>query len=103
MIGVAVLKETDPRSRPARRGTPACVPFSTTGRTHGSAPTFFCESIREIENEYIRASWDYRNGDHEREFPIGTFRPPRCGMTTAGNKGAFGVKEAASFSSFNTS
>jgi hypothetical protein len=87
VIGVSALKETDPRSRPKNPKPPKTKPIC-----HTIDPVFFfnyCKFIREIENEYFIASWDYRCGDHEREFPIGTFRPPRCLMATYENGGAF--------------
>jgi len=89
VIGVPALFETDLHSRPRNPNKPKRKPIC-----HTIDPLIFiyyCGAIREIENEYIKASWDYRNGDHERVFPIGTFRPPRCVMTTVASGGAFGV------------
>jgi len=80
VIGVPALFETDPRSRPRNPKAPKKKPIC-----HTIDPLLFIyyvNSLREIENEFIKASWDYRNGDHEREFPVGTFRPPRCTLTT---------------------
>jgi hypothetical protein len=79
VIGVAALKETDPRSRPRNPKLSKKKPICHT--VDPLLFIYYCESIREIENEFIKASWDYRNGDHEREFPVGTFRPPRCTLT----------------------
>jgi hypothetical protein len=93
VIGVSALFETDPRSRPKNPKTPTKKPICHT--IDPLVFIYYCESIRDIEDEYIKASWDYRNGDHERAFPVGTFRPPRCVMTTIANAGAFGVADTS--------
>lgn len=74
VLGAKRLHRLDPRDRPqtARKRTsqPLC---------HASDPIAkkaYKKAWRTFVSEYRLASWDYRNGMHEREFPMGSFRPP---------------------------
>jgi hypothetical protein len=74
VIGVKALFETDPRDRPK---TP-----KDTGRQplcHAQdkeARRAYEEKWREFLKEHRKASFDFRNGFRDREFPQGSFRPP---------------------------
>jgi hypothetical protein len=74
VIGVSRLFDIDPRDHPKTPG--------------GSTPQPLCHTVdKQLRREYKRhwfefvkehrkASWDFRNGYWEREFPDGAFRPP---------------------------
>ena len=74
VIGVKALFETDPRDRPK------------TPRISGRQPLCHAEDIEtqkayeekwcEFLKEHRKASFDFRNGNRDREFPEGSFRPP---------------------------
>jgi hypothetical protein len=74
VAGARALFEVDPRDRPKEakesREQPIC---------HAADPQLrreFRRRLREILNEHRKASWDFRMGYFEREFPEGTYRPP---------------------------
>jgi hypothetical protein len=74
VVGVPALFEVDPRDRPADPKTSGPQPIC-----HAADQQLRREYVahwREIVSEHRRASWDYRMGFHEREFPDGTYRPP---------------------------
>jgi hypothetical protein len=81
VIGVKALFETDPRDRPKnpkKSGTaPLCHASSDPAREK------FKEELKAFVNEFIKASADYRNGYHEREFPEGSYRPPLITIYTS--------------------
>ena len=78
VIGVSALFERDPRDRPGNPrksgGQPLC---------HASTREDFLsyrEKWNDFRNEFIKASWDFRNGYWEREFPPGCYHPPLIRM-----------------------
>jgi hypothetical protein len=74
VIGVPALYKTDPRDRPKNPKDSGRQPLCLT-----SIPPLgrqFKIDWREFRTEHRKASIDYRNGFHEREFPEGSFRPP---------------------------
>jgi hypothetical protein len=81
VIGVPALFETDPRDRPAipkKSGrAPLCHASSKAAREA------YKKELRVFVNEFIKASADYRNGNHEREFPEGSYRPPLIKLYTS--------------------
>ncbi len=74
VIGVAALYRTDPRDRPANPKDSGRQPLCHT--TDKELRREFRKKWREFVVEHRKASADYRNGYHEREFPDGSFRPP---------------------------
>jgi len=74
VIGVPSLYAIDHRDRPKDEKEagpqPICHAVDAQLRREYRA------HWREIVNEHRKASWDYRMGYHEREFPDGTYRPP---------------------------
>lgn len=77
---IARLKALDPRSRPKtpRKSTrqPQC---------HAStkdAATAFQERQRRFIDDYVPASADFRNGNYQRAFPLGSYRPPLMAICT---------------------
>ena len=74
VIGVKALFETEPRDRPK------------TARGSGKQPLCFAEDngtrkayeqkFYAFQKEHRKASFDFRNGNRDRLFPEGSFRPP---------------------------
>jgi len=74
VVGVPGLYAVDPRDRPVSpKGSgpePLCHAMSRETRQA------YQELWREFVKEHRKASFDYRSGYYEREFPQGSFRPP---------------------------
>lgn len=74
VVGIPGLYALEPRERPESSGSrsrqPLCHAASRETRKA------YQELWREFVKEYRKASSDYRNGYYEREFPLGSFRPP---------------------------
>ncbi len=73
VMGVSALYEIDPRDHPKTRKKtrqPSC--HSSTIE----AKLAFEEEWREFLKQYLEASGNYRDGNFNREFPQGSFRPP---------------------------
>jgi hypothetical protein len=74
VFGVPALYKVDPRDRPKEPKSSGQQPIC-----HAADRELAREYIkrwREIVNEHRKASWDFRMGYYEREFPDGTYRPP---------------------------
>ncbi len=73
-IGVPVLFETNPRSRPStnRQRTPQPLCHADTEE----AAVAYEEKWRDFLEKHREASTDFLAGGWEREFPLGSFRPP---------------------------
>ena len=74
VVGVPALYATDPRSRPKAPTVNTRPPLC-----HTASRALYLEYKklwREFVREHKKASWDYRSGYWEREFPDGSFRPP---------------------------
>ena len=74
VMGIEALYKLDPRDRPKtpRKKTPQPL-------CHASDPKDRREyqvGWREFSSDHRKASWDYRMGNYEREFPEGSYRPP---------------------------
>jgi hypothetical protein len=80
VAGVPALCKIDPRSRPENPAATGSQPICHT--VDRQKYINYRNLMQEILCAYTPASWDYRHGDHERVFPFGTFRPPRCTLTT---------------------
>lgn len=73
-IGVQQIMDEDPRNRPKNPKDSGPQPLC-----HTADPELrkaYEEQWRELQREYFEASWDFRMGMWEREFPDGTYRPP---------------------------
>jgi hypothetical protein len=74
VVGVDALRRLDPRDRPRSPKEsgqqPLCHASDATARRD------FERQWRELLQEHRRASFDFRAGYFEREFPDGTYRPP---------------------------
>ncbi len=74
VIGVPALFDIDPRDHPKtprkRTRQPICHSSSLEGKIA------YKEAWKEFLNQHREASVNYRNGDFNREFPEGSFRPP---------------------------
>jgi hypothetical protein len=79
-MGVAKLKKLDPRSRPkaARKSGRQPLCHASTKEAADS----FKDRQRSFLDDYIPASADLRNGDYQREFPQGSYRPPLMAICT---------------------
>jgi hypothetical protein len=73
-MGVTAQYQVDPRDRPKNPKDsgpqPLCHSSSLEDRIE------YARQWRELRRAHREASIDYLNGDWEREFPEGTFRPP---------------------------
>lgn len=84
VIGEKKLRDTDPRDRPNNPKKSGKEPLC-----HASDKETAKEYVKKwkaFRDEHIKASADYRNGMLDREFPVGSFRPPLlgvCGITGA--------------------
>jgi hypothetical protein len=74
VIGVRSLFETDPRQRPKNPKVTGRQPLCHA--KDRATRVAYEEKWRDFLNEYRRASWDFRNGNRDREFPPGSCRPP---------------------------
>jgi hypothetical protein len=74
VVGFARLRALDPRDRPRNPKSSGRQPLCHTSDT--ATRREYKREWREFVHEYRRASADYRNGTFEREFPIGSYRPP---------------------------
>ena len=74
VIGVPDLFRIDPRSRPANPKVSSSQPLCHAD----SDEEYYAyeERWHTFLDNYIEASFDYRDGDWERLFPSGSFRPP---------------------------
>jgi hypothetical protein len=74
VVGVEALRRLDPRDRPRSPKEsgrqPVCHASDAASRRE------FERTWREFLQEHRRASFDFRAGCFEREFPEGSFRPP---------------------------
>ena len=80
-LGVSGLKSLDPRSRPKNQRNGTRKPFCHASTKE--AAKAYQERYRQFSNQYIPASADFRNGDYQREFPPGAYRPPLMKICTA--------------------
>jgi hypothetical protein len=74
VFGVRALYAVDPRERPQNPKSSGAQPIC-----HASDRQLAREYVkqwREVVNEHCKASWNFRLGHYEREFPQGTYRPP---------------------------
>lgn len=74
VFGVPALFEVDPCDHPKEQKESGPQPIC-----HAADPQLRREYVarwREVLNEHRKASWDFRMGYYEREFPEGTYRPP---------------------------
>jgi hypothetical protein len=74
VFGVPALFSIDPRDRPREPKSSGRQPICHAADRQLARE--YVKQWREILNEHRKASWDYRMGFHEREFPNGTYRPP---------------------------
>ena len=74
VVGVKQIMALDPRDRPKNPKTSGPQPLCHTADPE--IEKAFEVKWREVKQHHAAASWDYRDGMHEREFPDGTFRPP---------------------------
>jgi hypothetical protein len=83
VIGEKCLRETDPRDRPKnpKKSGPEPLCHASDKETAKA----YKEKWRHFKNEHIKASADYRNGMRDREFPIGSFKPPLLDVAKAGS------------------
>lgn len=80
VIGVKALFETDPRDRPSVPKSSGRQPLChAQDRADSEA---YEEKWRDFLKEHRKASIDFRNGDRDREFPEGSFRPPIIRLIT---------------------
>ena len=80
-MGVPALFAVAPRGRPSNPKRSGRQPLC-----HTTVPALYREyrkRHRDFMDEYRKASLDYRNGDFEREFPVGSFRPPLITVYTS--------------------
>ena len=74
VLGKAAMFEVDPRDRPKNPKKSGRAPLC-----HASDPEkakAFKKEWRAFMDRFIEASADYRNGNFDREFPEGSYRPP---------------------------
>jgi len=74
VMGVPALFGVDANAKPREPKDSGPQPLS-----HAADPVLrlqYRARWREILNEHRKASWDFRMGYFEREFPNGTYRPP---------------------------
>jgi hypothetical protein len=74
VLGVPKIMALDPRDRPENPKDSGPQPLC-----HAADPQLareFKRQWREVREAHLKASWDYRMGAHERQFPDGTYRPP---------------------------
>jgi hypothetical protein len=74
VMGVPALYRVDPSDRPKEPKDSGPQPIC-----HAADPQLRIEyrmHWREVLNEHRKASWDFRMGYFDREFPDGTYRPP---------------------------
>jgi hypothetical protein len=74
VVGVPALYAVDPRQRPAHPADSGPQPLCHAATRQ--ARIEFLRRWRAFQVEHAEASLDYRNGDHLRVFPNGSFRPP---------------------------
>lgn len=79
-IGMAQLRKLDPRSRPKTPRKSGRQPLCHAS-TKEAAEAFNARR-RDFLNDYIPASADFRNGNYQREFPQGAYRPPLMTICT---------------------
>ena len=81
VIGVPALYKVDPRDRPKNPKHSGPQPLCHT--TDKKLRREFEERWRAHVSEHKKASFDYRQGYYEREFPEGSFRPPLITIYTS--------------------
>ncbi|MCP4569919.1 MAG: hypothetical protein GY841_20255 [FCB group bacterium] len=74
VIGVPALFQVDPRERPRNPKKSGRQPLCHT--VDPELRREFKKGWREFVNEHKKASFDYRDGYHDREFPEYSYRPP---------------------------
>jgi hypothetical protein len=74
IVGVDALRRLDPRDRPRSPKESGLQPLCHA--SDATARRDFEHQWRELFHEHRRASFDFRAGYFEREFPDGTYRPP---------------------------
>jgi len=79
-MGAAELKKLDPRDRPKTPRKSGRQPLCHASTQE--AADAFKDRRRDFLNDYIPASADFRNGDYQREFPQGSYRPPLMAICT---------------------
>ena len=72
--GVPALYAVDPRERPRKPKSSGPQPICHAADRQLARE--YVKRWREVLNEHRKASWDFRLGYYEREFPQGTYRPP---------------------------
>ena len=80
-LGLSALKSLDPRDRPRRPRNKTPKPLCHASTIEGA--NAYREQYRQFATEYIAASAEFRNGNYQREFPQGSYRPPLMKICTA--------------------
>ena len=74
VLGFEKLKATNPRNKPANPKKSGKSPLChCSDKSHAKE---FRKQWKAFLNQYIPASADYRNGMRDREFPVGSYKPP---------------------------
>ena len=79
-MGVTKLKMLNPRARPTTPRKSGRQPLCHASTKE--AADAFKDRQRPFLDDYIQASADFRNGDYQREFPQGSYRPPLLAICT---------------------
>jgi len=74
VFGVSRSFALDPRDRPKNPKQSGRQPLCHTADIE--LKKTFKQNWKEVRQAHKKASMDYRIGDHEREFPQGSYRPP---------------------------
>jgi len=74
VIGVKRLRETDPRDRPKSPKKSGPAPLCHASDKESARE--FEEKWKQFKDAFIAASADYRGGIRDREFPVGSYKPP---------------------------
>jgi len=81
VIGVKRLRETDPRDRPKSPKESGKEPLCHAEDKESERE--FEEKWKQFRDAFIAASADYRSGVRDREFPLGSFKPPLLDIARA--------------------
>lgn len=81
VIGVASLFAVDPNDRPKNPKSSGPQPLCHT--VNATLRREYKKKWREFVSEHRKASQDFRDGYYEREFPLGSYRPPLVTIYTS--------------------
>ena len=74
VLGFKKLSETDPRDRPQNPKKSGKEPLCHCSDAEDKK--MFKAQWKYFMNQFIPASADYRTGMRDRDFPVGSFKPP---------------------------